>query len=96
MSRKLIGKNEVSEILGISKHTFDRHRSALEDEGFPKPVLNADIFGHYKWDIKAINLWLDAQIPVHLKNSHDMGMTMTIDTAAIERQLAENAAALNL
>lgn len=94
MTRKLIGKNEVSEILGISKHTFDRHRSALEDKGFPKPVLNADIFGHYKWDIKAINLWLDARIPDHLKINPDMALS--IDTAIIERQLAENAAALNL
>lgn len=59
--RQLLPADGVAVRLSSTRDWFSRHRRQLERKGFPKPVLPG------RWDPKAIDLWLDSQMPAALR-----------------------------
>lgn len=61
--RTLLSMEDLADRLRKSPDWFSRNRKALEDGDppFPKPVFGDGTAGQ-RWDPKAVDLWLDAQI----------------------------------
>ena len=60
-SRELLTAPLVARKLGRSLNWFYRHRTELEDDhSFPRTVRGCGT----RWDPRAIEAWLDAQLPV--------------------------------
>lgn len=78
MDRKLLSAAKVAAKLDQSQSSFERKRAQLEQDGFPPPVLKKDLYGSEKWDEAAIDLWLDNQMPDHLKNMARQPMPVDI------------------
>lgn len=100
--RRLIGPNEVAEKLGYGVTWLHRNRKKLEMMGFPPPVLDGHAFGRktmpLRWDNRAIDLWLDIQMPEQLKrHANDERIDINaIDARAAEIRLANKARELTL
>lgn len=58
LNRHLINRKKVAEILGHSESWFRANYIELQVKGFPKPIQNCG----YRWDPKAIEIWLDLQL----------------------------------
>lgn len=79
--RHLLTGPEVARALGRSYGWFHRHRPSLEAErGFPPPVAGCGL----RWDPRAIETWLDAQLPAPARSAE----------AAAEAELIRRAAAM--
>lgn len=64
MQRRLISARELSGKIG---HAYDwvirNWKNLSAQRGFPEPVLGGGVGKHLRWDERAIDLWLDAQMP---------------------------------
>lgn len=76
MTRRLLNYQQVSEKLGYAHDWLRRteNRKALENRGFPPPITLTNMpegrthGAILRWDEKAIDLWLDLQMPAHLRD----------------------------
>lgn len=95
MQPRLLTISQTAKKLGYkSTGGFNHARQTLEQrEGFPKPIIAAGNGLRQKWDERAIDAWLDARMPSHLRNN-----ITVIDGASaqreVERTLSERAAAI--
>lgn len=93
--RRLMGPDEVAEKLGYSRIWLTRNRVHLETLGFPPPVLGGGNGSPYRWDSRAIDLWLDSLLPEALRASDTTG-PRTESSLDVQRRLAARAAELRL
>ncbi len=93
--RRLIDIAQLAEKLSYSKDWVFRNLPVLESIGFPKPVLDERIRAHRRWDVRAIDLWLDSQMPPALRDQGRIRID-AIDTAGVEQRLNRRAAELAL
>ena len=93
--RRLIPVETVAEKLSYSASWFDKNRDRLEKTGFPKPVLNRDIFGGRRWDEAAIDAWMDTHMDETLL-AHRNAIPPAHDIDAITRTLEHRARELAL
>lgn len=64
MSRMLLDAAQVGRKLGADRVWFmGRKRTLIETAGFPPPVPHCGL----RWDERAIDAWLDAQMPEALR-----------------------------
>lgn len=74
----LIRRERVARKLRRSLSWFERNRPSLEAAGFPRPVPAMGL----RWDERAIDAWLDAQLPAYA------GATDPADAAVAEAKAA--------
>ena len=62
---RLLTRPQVARRLGVSYGWLQRHDAWLTAHGFPGPAIDAS--QKRLWDTNAIDAWLDARIPAHLR-----------------------------
>lgn len=68
-TRRLLKLKQVADKLSTSASTFVRQRTDLEGRGFPPPVFGGGTGSTLRWDERAIDLWLDLQLPAGLRTA---------------------------
>lgn len=87
-SRDLLNLDQLIAKLGKSRDWWFRNRDRLErDLGFPPRVPGMG----QSWDPAAIDAWLDAQMPAHLKPAEPSAQTEEQIIADAARRMDERA-----
>lgn len=90
MTARLITRDELLQILQVSKDWFARHRHQLAERGFPAPM--AALRPAERWDPAAVQAWIDSQRPQHLHaGARAAGSGRPANDVSISETLAERA-----